>query len=390
MKTIAVKSLLLLSLFNHALIVLAAPPGTAENNNENAATAIRLYQQQSYKSAADAFEALFKISPPDAKNLYYAALSNAKCGQNARAEQLFKYIIANFPKTQSAQYAQTALKSLLVTHSEADNFSVNRQAIDSAAIKAPPKTVNPISTAGRAKGKEDIAPTQYTQMFFECRLPECRKILFIGNSLTFTNQLPLTLAALALNSRTCSDLRLGEVVEGGATLDHMYNNTNAVKAILQDGPWTDVVLQDQSEAPLKSPASTLEYSERFAKEIAKINARPVFFETWSLNGRQETQSQFHDVYAEAARNAGGLFVPAGDAFAMCHAEHPEIDLYGDDRHPNQQGTYLAACVFYKKFFGRTPVGLPNDLALVGIKVMTINPNVAAILQQIALKAATAN
>ncbi|MDR3616527.1 MAG: hypothetical protein P4L53_23405 [Candidatus Obscuribacterales bacterium] len=354
--------------------LLATPINAVDSNSKTAADAIKLYQQHSYKSAADAFEQIFKANKPTAENLYYAALSNQMCGQNVRAKQLFQYVVTNFPDTRSAQYAQTALKGAQTSQPAEGAFAQ--------------KSLGTASIAQRAE--KPTAPAKFATMFYESNSPAARKILFVGNSLTYVNQLPIVLAALAINSNTCSELRVGEVVEGGATLEHMFNQTNAVKAITEDGPWTDVVLQDQSETPVKNSALTLQYSERFAKEIKKVHARTVFFETWSLNGQQSTQAQYHDVYMEACKSADGLFVPAGDAFALCHTEHPEIELYGDDRHPNQQGTYLAACVFYKKLFGRTPVGLPSDLSLAGIKIMTLSTSIASTLQSVALKAAGSN
>jgi hypothetical protein len=373
LKLILIRTSAALCLATNCGAVFATPVYALDSNSDTAADAIKLYQQHSYKLAAEAFEQIFKKSKPTAESLYYAALSNQKCGQNARANQLFQYVVTNFPGTLSAQFSQTALNGEQISQQQGESFA-----------KAS-------STTGiTQRADKPIVPAKFATMFYESNSPAARKILFIGNSLTFVNQLPIVLAALAINSNTCSDLRVGEVVEGGATLEHMFSQTNALKAITEDGPWTDVVLQDQSETPVKNPALTLEYSDRFAKEIKKVRARAVFFETWSLNGHQNTQSQYHDVYMEASKSADGLFVPAGEAFSLCHTEHPEIELYGDDRHPTQQGTYLAACVFYKKLFNRTPVGLPNDLSLADVKIMNINASVASVLQNVALRAAGAN
>jgi hypothetical protein len=37
--------------------------------------------------------------------------------------------------------------------------------------------------------------------------------------------------------------------------------------------------------------------------------------------------------------------------------NPQIRLWGEDgRHPSLKGSYLAACVFYKLFYQKSPVG----------------------------------
>ena len=374
--------LILVSLISYGSEVLAAPT----EMDKSAKQAISLYEQHEYKKAADEFEKLFKSSlPPSANYFYYAALSNQNCRQIARAEQLFKYIIQNYPGTVPAQYSARALANIAPENAVPKGASDQNSSRSGTTLGAQSKSDN-LGGSNNAVSRQ----AKYAQMFFESTDPRCHKILFIGNSLTYTNQLPIVLAALALNSQTCSELRVGEVVEGGATLEQLFNGPSAVNAIKIDGPWTEVVLQDQSTAPITAPAETAEFADKFAQEIKKVNARPVLFETWALKGQMSSQPALKNAYLEAAGSSRGLFVPAGEAFSICLSTHPEIELYGDDRHPNQVGTYLAACVFYRKIFGRSPVGLPSTLSAAGISVAILDPKIAAVLQQIADKAAQAN
>jgi tetratricopeptide (TPR) repeat protein len=365
--------------------VLAAPT----EGNKSAQQAVRLYEQKEYKKAADEFEKLFNSGlPPSANYFYYAALSNQNCQQIARAEQLFKYIIQNYPGTVHAQYSARALVSIApvnALHLPAKGASDQNISRLGTTLGAQPKSGNLDGSNSKISHR-----AKYTQMFFESTDPRCHKILFIGNSLTYVNQLPIMLAALALNSQTCSELRIGEVVEGGATLKQLFDGPSAVNAIKIDGPWTEVVLQDQSTEPIRAPEETAEFANKFAQEIKRVSARPLLFETWALKGQMSSQPALKKAYLEAAASSSGMFVPAGEAFSICLSTHPEIELYGDDRHPNQAGTYLAACVFYRKIFGRTPVGLPSTLSAGGVSVASLDPKTAAVLQQVADKAAQAN
>jgi hypothetical protein len=233
-------------------------------------------------------------------------------------------------------------------------------------------------------------------IYYDTKSAQAKKILFIGNSLTFVNQLPLVLAALIFDSNTASDLKLAEVVEGGATLSQLYYNSDAQKTIKSDGPWTDVVLQEQSEHMVIQPDSTSQFAGAFAQVISQAGARPIIYETWCHSDKTYEQAKIKDVLKDIAQQNRALFVPAGEAFALCREQHPEIGLYSDDRHPSLQGTYLAACVFYAKIFNRSPVGLPSDLTLVDqkshehLRIMTIDPKMANTLQQIALRASSLN
>jgi hypothetical protein len=380
-------ALVFASLISYGSKVLAAPT----EMDKDARQAITLYEQHAYKQAADEFEKLFKSGlPPSPNYFYYAALSNQNCRQIARAEQLYKYIIKNYPGTTPAQYSADALTIMgSANHTPMPaNGAANQNGSRSGTTISSAQSRN-----ANLDGSNNAVSHQakYAQLFFDSAASGCHKILFIGNSLTYTNQLPIVLAALALNSQTCSELKVGEVVQGGATLEQLFNGPSAVNAIRTDGPWTEVVLQDQSTTPITAPAETAEYIDKFAQEIKKVNAQPVIFETWAVNGQMSSQQPaLKNTYLQAAGSSRGLFVPAGEAFSICLSTHPEIELYADDRHPNQAGTYLAACVFYRKIFGRSPVGLPSTLSAAGISVANLSPTVAAVLQQIADKAAQAN
>src|SRR5271170_744201 len=69
------------------------------------ATAWTLYSQHKFSAAADAFEAMIRTSPPNARLYYYAALADRECNRMTRAKQLCQYIIANFPGTTEASYS---------------------------------------------------------------------------------------------------------------------------------------------------------------------------------------------------------------------------------------------------------------------------------------------
>jgi hypothetical protein len=78
----------------------------------NMRNAQNLYNQHQYGPALAAFEGLIQTSSPNPTLYYYAALANSGCGKQARAKQLFQYLVANFSGTQEATYAAKALSSV--------------------------------------------------------------------------------------------------------------------------------------------------------------------------------------------------------------------------------------------------------------------------------------
>ena len=86
----------------------------AANNDaasKEAAIAVQLYNQKAYGPATDAFERILRTAAPEPNLYYYAALANLGSKHAVRAQQLFQYIVTNFPHSVQANYAKTAMLS---------------------------------------------------------------------------------------------------------------------------------------------------------------------------------------------------------------------------------------------------------------------------------------
>jgi hypothetical protein len=185
------------------------------------------------------------------------------------------------------------------------------------------------------------------------------KVLFIGNSLTFFNSLPNTLATfLEVGEKHVP--RVSDVVEPGYQLIQHWNDGVAQKKIRDDGPWDIVVLQGKSMESYEDQLNFWEYGVRFGKLANKAHVKPVLYETFANKGHAEIQPKIHYSYATLARKIHADVIPVGDVFYFVKEKDPSLELWNFDRlHPTPLGTYLAACVFYEYLTKRTPVGLPN-------------------------------
>jgi hypothetical protein len=194
------------------------------------------------------------------------------------------------------------------------------------------------------------------------------RVLFIGNSYTFVNDLPAQVARLANSAATVEALQPGLVAEGGASLKRHWETGKALEAI-KAVHWDYVVLQEQSTlAPAQSingvpqigdPATFYEYARRFDAEIKKAGARTVFFLTWAPRNAPQNQAPLTKAYTQIAGELGALLAPVGIAWQNALQQDSSLVLHQDDlSHPNSAGSYLAACVFYSLFYSRSPEGLP--------------------------------
>jgi len=208
-------------------------------------------------------------------------------------------------------------------------------------------------------------------------------ILFVGNSLTFFNDLPGMLASL-LEGADVGAVVVESVAMPNYGLEDHWADGIALDRIRQGG-W-DVVVMQQGPSATEGRPSLLEYSQRFADEMAKTGARPALFMVWPAASRFFDFDGVSDSYATAARQVGGLLFPAGEAWRKAWAQSPDLALYGGDGfHPSVLGSYLAALVMYEQLSGKSAIGLPAEIR-VGSSVQPLDAALAALLQEAAHEA----
>lgn len=220
-----------------------------------------------------------------------------------------------------------------------------------------------------------------------------KKILFVGNSYVYTNNLPLVLYNLALSNG--DTIIYDSSAPGGYTfLQHTTNATTLSKINAQ--AWDYVVLQEQSQKPAFSPsqvqAETYPYAAQLNDLILANDSctQTVFFMTWGRKYGDATncaiypplctfegmQGRLRQSYVEMADDNEALVSPVGEAFKYSRMADSTINLYTvDNSHPSVAGTYLAACTFYATLFETSPVGLSYTAGL--------DATQAGFLQQIA-------
>ena len=208
-----------------------------------------------------------------------------------------------------------------------------------------------------------------------------QRVLFIGNSLTFANDLPGMVEALSAaggNKRwTCESVAFPDF-----SLEDHWSRGDAAKAISHGG-WSAVILQQGPSALLESRASLVEYTKKFDAEIRRAGGRTALYMVWPSASRAGDFDAVSASYRAAAQAVNGLLLPVGDAWRAARKRDPTLALYGvDGFHPTTVGTYLAAVVIYSRLSGRSPVGLPSTLSLRGGHV-TLPQETAALLQEAA-------
>ena len=198
------------------------------------------------------------------------------------------------------------------------------------------------------------------------------RILFIGNSLTYWNELPALVESLATAAKrrvTCQMVAFPDV-----SLEDHWQRGDAVRAIRRGG-WSHVVLQQGPSALPESQRLLREYARRFDAEIKAVKAKTALYMVWPARARQQDFDGVSASYAAAARDVDGLLLPVGDAWRAAWKRDPALALYSPDGlHPSRAGTYLAALVIVSRALGITAIGLPAE---------GLEPRTAKLLQEVA-------
>jgi len=176
------------------------------------------------------------------------------------------------------------------------------------------------------------------------------KILMLGNSFTYCNDMPRILAALLQADVTAH-------TRGGARLSEHLNPQTELGAktlpALQNEKWDYVVLQEQSAAPVLTAEAFQRSVFELCKLIRQNGAVPVLYATWAYRDGSEklastglTYPEMHErlyqSYHAAAAQSGALVADVGVAF---QSVQPTVEMYvEDDYHPSPAGSVLAASV----------------------------------------------
>jgi len=198
--------------------------------------------------------------------------------------------------------------------------------------------------------------------------PKALRILFVGNSYTYYNNLPGLLEYFAKSSPEKGiKVKTKMVVRGGANLKFHWDEGKALKAI-RSKKYTHVVLQEQSRLGgtyengilrVGHPDAFFHYARRFDAEIKKAAAKTVFFLTWARQDFPRNQPKLNAAYFAVAKKMKAIVVPVGPVWQIAQKKRPKLSLYAaDGSHPSPLGTYLISCVFYKILFELSPIGLP--------------------------------
>jgi hypothetical protein len=209
-------------------------------------------------------------------------------------------------------------------------------------------------------------------------------VLFVGNSLTYVNDLPATVAAIGASAGVV--IRVSAAVGPDlALIDHLNGRSDAV-AQLRRGGWEFVVLQQGPTPAGICRDSLVLWAGAFVPFVRGSPTKLALLMPWAGVTHQDLFDEVRVSFEAASSGVGGIFMPAGEAWRSALRSNPGVSLYGSDGfHPSPTGSFLAALEVYERITGRDPRTLPA-VAFVAGRPLALSEETIRALQNAAHEA----
>lgn len=191
--------------------------------------------------------------------------------------------------------------------------------------------------------------------------PKTYRVLFVGNSLTYVNDLPATLRALAAAQPTPAKIETQTFVAPGGSLAERWDDGKAAAA-LGEGHWDAVVLQERGGllACMVDPAQRTQPDCRasdhahrdFAERATAAGARVLLLSTWGPD--TQYQSKLDRAAKQLASRIDARVVPAGATLRTLAQRNGEKATFPDGIHPSVLATLVMAVQLHEAIVGTAP------------------------------------
>ena len=194
------------------------------------------------------------------------------------------------------------------------------------------------------------------------------RVLFIGNSHTYYNDMPYVFKELAEAGQKI-EVEVCMQAHPGVTYAWHLKQESEMRFAFIHGNYDYVVMQQAAHSPCPTPEETLSDGSKIIERAKQFGIKPVVVIPWAERKFPEHQLTMYNTYTKLSRENEVLASPVGYVFERVTNERPDIDLYWfDGEHCSAYGSYVNAICAYAVIFNASPVGLPcNSISSVGGK-----------------------
>jgi hypothetical protein len=184
-------------------------------------------------------------------------------------------------------------------------------------------------------------------------------VLFIGNSLTTSNDLP----ALTRDVAAAAGRRISYAVRAERHFSLEDHWEAGVGELIAELGAEVVVLQQGPSSLPENQEHLRHWTTQLDGPIRAAGGRPALFMVWPEASRSDAFDDVHASYRGAAEAVDGIFIPAGEAWRAVWRRDPDAALtIFDGFHPSELGSLVAALTIYAALFNADVRTLPNSIA----------------------------
>ena len=183
-------------------------------------------------------------------------------------------------------------------------------------------------------------------------------LLFIGNSHTYCNDMPLLVKRRAEDEGySC---RVTMLAHPGWFLEQHANDPEARFNILYGG-YDYVVLQEHAH-PFGPEEGFLNSARALNSWVREVGAIPVIYETWAKRDEPHIQFHMNEVHQRVAKDIDALLAPVGEEWWGYTKSWPQLEMYDEDgAHASRAGSDFAAKMIWET--------IRNDLRMASCRML---------------------
>lgn len=183
------------------------------------------------------------------------------------------------------------------------------------------------------------------------------RILFVGNSYLYVNDLPSQVRRMAASRGVALDIRM--LAQPDFALSDHLRGPDFLRELDRDWDW--IVLQ---QGPSSLPESREDLIASVWVVAARVQGKPVrvaLMSGWPAKQYAAHSSQGEVSYRLAATHIGACVMPVATAWRLARESDKSTTLYAPDRlHATRAGTRLAAMVVLHGLLGEGPQPATQD------------------------------
>jgi len=170
-------------------------------------------------------------------------------------------------------------------------------------------------------------------------------ILFVGNSLTYTNNLPAIVTRIGKDSGIKINTTM--IAYPNYALEDHWND-GQIQIEIASGKYDFVVVQQGPSSQADGRAMLFDYGARIKALCDRHNAKLAFYMVWPAFANFHTFDGVIKNYTDAAAVTNSLLCPVGKAWKEYFLATGDYSYYGPDMfHPSIKGSENAALIIYK-------------------------------------------